>query len=143
MIGASELPAGVVTFLFTDIEGSTRLLERHPREYAQALLRHDELMRSAVVAGPGVVFETIGDAVYGAAEGGGAGVTGALMAQRQLGGGCGGGLPPIRVRMAIHAGEVEIRGSHYFGPALYRCARLLALGHGGQTEVVRSANLHL
>jgi predicted ATPase/class 3 adenylate cyclase len=138
MIGASELPAGVVTFLFTDIEGSTRLLERHPREYAQALLRHDELMRSAVVAGPGVVFETIGDAVYAAFETAGAAVRCALMAQLQLRAEDWGELPPIRVRMAIHAGEVEIRGSHYFGPALYRCARLLALGHGGQTLVSRT-----
>ena len=62
----AELPTGAVTFLFTDIEGSTRLLGKHPREYAEALLRHDALMQAAVEAEQGVVFETIGDAVYAA-----------------------------------------------------------------------------
>ncbi|MDQ2952322.1 MAG: hypothetical protein M3R54_08675 [Chloroflexota bacterium] len=61
----TKLPEGTVSFLFTDIEGSTRLLSRHPSDYAHALLRHDEIMRAAI-ASYGVIFETIGDAVYAA-----------------------------------------------------------------------------
>jgi predicted ATPase/class 3 adenylate cyclase len=121
-----------VTFLFSDIEGSTRLLGTHPREYAQALLRHDDLMRAAIAASEGVVFETIGDAVYAAFPSPGQGVRAALQSQLALGREDWGPLGAIRVRMAVHGGDVELRGAHYFGPALYLCARIMATGHGGQ-----------
>jgi len=121
-----------VTFLFSDIEGSTRLLGTHPREYAQALVRHDELMRGAIAANDGVVFETIGDAVYAAFASPVDGVRAALQSQIALRNEDWGQLGEIRVRMAVHGGDVELRGAHYFGSALYLCARIMSTGHGGQ-----------
>src|SRR5438477_6330696 len=127
-----DLPEGTVTFLFTDIEGSTRLLIEDPQLYADALLRHDEILRTAVDANDGVVFETVGDAFYAAFADPVAAVEAALSAQLALR-----AEPwaagPIKARMAVHAGPVVRRGAHYFGAPLYRCARLMALGHGGQT----------
>jgi predicted ATPase/class 3 adenylate cyclase len=128
----TELPIGTVTFLFTDIEGSTRLLGKHPREYAKALLRHDALMQAAVEAEGGVVFETIGDAVYAVFGSPVAAVRAALRAQIDLHAEQWGDVGELRVRMAVHGGDVERRRSHYFGAPLYRCARLMAIGHGGQ-----------
>ena len=128
----AELPTGAVTFLFTDIEGSTRLLGKRPREYAQALLRHDALMQAAVESARGVVFETVGDAVYAAFGSPIDAVRAALRAQRDLHAEQWGDLGELRVRMAVHGGDVERRGRHYFGVPLYRCARLMAIGHGGQ-----------
>jgi predicted ATPase/class 3 adenylate cyclase len=129
----SELPAGSVTFLFTDVEGSTRLLGLYPSAYAAALLRHDALLRRAVARQNGVVFETVGDAVYAAFRDPLDAVRAALDAQRSLQAEKWGELGQLRVRMALHSGEVEVRGEHYFGAPLYRCARLMAIGYGGQT----------
>jgi predicted ATPase/class 3 adenylate cyclase len=128
-----ELPAGSVTFLFTDVEGSTRLLGLYPKAYAAALLRHDALLRRAVARQNGVVFETVGDAVYAAFRDPLDAVRAALDAQRSLQAEKWGELGQLRVRMALHTGEVERRGEHYFGAPLYRCARLMAIGYGGQT----------
>ena len=66
MTDLADLPTGTVTFLFTDLEGSTRLLEAHPAAYRDAVRRHHALLRGAVEAHGGVVFETVGDAVYAA-----------------------------------------------------------------------------
>jgi predicted ATPase/class 3 adenylate cyclase/Tfp pilus assembly protein PilF len=139
-------PAGTVTFLFTDLEGSTRLLEAHPDAYREAVRRHHELLREAVDAHGGVVFETMGDAVYAAFARPTAAVRAALAGQRALQAEPWGATGPLRVRMGLHLGEVERQGGHYFGAPLYRCARLLATAHGGQTvlsgavaEVVRDA----
>ncbi|HEU5316679.1 MAG TPA: tetratricopeptide repeat protein [Chloroflexota bacterium] len=128
------LPTGVVTFLFTDIEGSTRLMERHGDGYRTALLRHHALLHAAVREQSGTVFETVGDAVYAAFARPSCAVAAALGAQRRLAaepwdtlGG-----DALRVRMGLHTGEVELWGDHYFGPALYRADRLASLGHGGQ-----------
>ena len=132
------LPTGSVTFLFSDIEGSTRLLGAHPREYAQALVRHDELMRAAIAANEGVVFETIGDAVYAAFASPEQGVGAALDCQIALSDEDWGELEALRVRMAVHGGDVELRGAHYFGHALYLCARIMSTGHGGQVLLSQS-----
>jgi predicted ATPase len=129
----TELPAGKVVFLFSDIEGSTRLLGQHPRAYAKALLRHDAIMRGSIEANDGVVFETVGDAVYAAFTSSIAAVRAALGAQLDLHAEDWPELGRLRVRMALHSGDVERRGDHYFGAPLYRCARLMAIGHGGQT----------
>jgi predicted ATPase/class 3 adenylate cyclase len=128
-----DLPADTVTFLFTDIEGSTALLERYPQAYPQALQRHDALLRSAVSDHRGYVFETIGDAFYAAFARASDAVASALQAQRCLATAEWDDVGVLRARMALHTGEVERRGNHYFGVALYRCARLQAIGHGGQT----------
>jgi predicted ATPase/class 3 adenylate cyclase len=127
-----ELPTGTVTFLFTDIEGSTRLLGQHPTEYAAALLRHDALLRQAIDRRRGVTFETVGDAVYAAFANAADAVGAALDAQLALEAEDWGRVGRIRVRMALHRGEVELRTEHYFGAPLYRCARLMAIGYGGQ-----------
>jgi predicted ATPase/class 3 adenylate cyclase/DNA-binding CsgD family transcriptional regulator len=126
-----NLPEGTVTFLFTDLEGSTRLLEAHPNAYRPAVYRHDELLRAAVEAHGGAVFETVGDAVY-AAFATPAAVAAALAGQLALQQEEWGAVGPLRARMGLHTGEVERQGAHYFGAPLYRCARLTAAAHGGQ-----------
>jgi len=126
------LPSGTVTFLFTDVEGSTRLLERHPEAYRSALARHHAILGEAVEQNRGSVFETVGDAVYAAFASPRDAVAAALRAQHDLHGASGGDVGPLRVRMGLHTGEVERQGDHYFGAALYRCARLTDAGHGGQ-----------
>jgi predicted ATPase/class 3 adenylate cyclase len=131
--GREHLPEGRVTFLFTDVEGSTRLLEQHPADYGRLIARHHELLAGAVERHGGVVFETIGDAVYAAFADAAGAVGAAGEAQLALLREDWGPLEAVRVRMGLHTGQVERRGAHYFGPALYRCARLMATAHGGQT----------
>ncbi|MDQ2915058.1 MAG: adenylate/guanylate cyclase domain-containing protein [Chloroflexota bacterium] len=128
----TELPQGTVTFLFTDVEASTSLLQRHPRAYPQAIALHHSILREAVQSAHGAVFETIGDAVYAAFTRVEDAARAAVAAQRELADAAWQETGPLRVRMAIHVGDVELSDGHYFGPALYRCARLMALGHGGQ-----------
>jgi predicted ATPase/class 3 adenylate cyclase len=130
--GRETLPEGRVTFLFTDVEGSTRLLEQHPADYGSGIARHHELLAAAVEARNGVVFETIGDAIYAAFADPVDAVEAAAEAQYALLREDWGPLEAINVRMGLHTGPVERRGAHYFGPALYRCARLMSTAHGGQ-----------
>src|SRR5687768_3855313 len=108
----SALPAGTVTFLFTDVEGSTRLLQQHPVAYREAVARHHALLRAAVEAHGGAVFETVGDAVYAAFAQAPDAVAAALAGQRALRAGpWPGGVEP-RVRMGLHTGGVELQGAH-------------------------------
>ncbi|MDQ3250989.1 MAG: adenylate/guanylate cyclase domain-containing protein, partial [Actinomycetota bacterium] len=130
----SAPPTGTVTFLFTDIEGSTRLWERDSSAMQQALARHDEMLRSAIEANGGHVFKTMGDAFCAAFPTAPEAVEAALYAQRTLlvdetWGEAG----ALRVRMALHTGSAEERDGDYFGPPLNRVARLLSAAHGGQT----------
>ncbi|HEX2026512.1 MAG TPA: adenylate/guanylate cyclase domain-containing protein [Nitriliruptorales bacterium] len=125
-------PSGVVTFLFTDIEGSTRRWEEHPEAMEVAVARHDELLRSAIERHDGYVFKTIGDAFCATFEDPLAAVLAAWGIQRALADEPWGVVAPIRVRAALHAGAAEIRDRDYFGPAVNRVARLLSAGHGGQ-----------
>jgi predicted ATPase/class 3 adenylate cyclase len=121
-----------LTFLFTDVEGSTRLWESNPETMRSALERHDAIMRSAIADSGGEVVKTTGDglmAVFAVPAGA---VTAAVAAQHGLfaetwPAGC-----PIRVRMGIHTGEAETRGGDFFGPAVNRTARIMSAGHGGQ-----------
>jgi len=123
-----------ITFLFTDIEGSTRLWEEHPEAMRGALAQHDDLLRACIESHGGQVFKTGGDAFYAAFTDPAAALRAALAAQQWL--------PPvliekdesssIRVRMALHTGIAELRDGDYFGPTLNRVARLMAAGHGGQ-----------
>lgn len=130
---ASGMPTGTVTFLFTDIEGSTRLWEAQHDTMRTALARHDALVRRSIEANRGFVFKTVGDAFCAAFATAPDAVAAALEAQRAL------QLEPwvdpirIKVRMALHTGASELRQDDYFGPPLNHLARLLALGHGGQT----------
>ncbi len=129
----TDIPVGTVTFLFTDIEGSTKLWEAHPEAMRGALARHDALMRAAVVSSNGYVFKTIGDAfcvAFGTAQ---EAVQAAINAQVALAAEAWPGETPIRVRMGLHTGAVESRDNDYFGPPVNRVARLLATAHGGQS----------
>jgi predicted ATPase/class 3 adenylate cyclase len=131
----SQAPSGTVTFLFTDIEGSTRLWQEHPAVMQAALARHDGLMREAIETNGGYVFKTVGDAFYASFPTAPQALEAALDAQRSLYSEPWPSECPIRVRMALHTGAAEERGGDYFGTALNRVARLLSAGHGGQVLV--------
>jgi len=127
------------TFLFTDIEGSTRRWSERPEAMRAALARHDALLRDRIGRHGGHVFKTVGDAFCAAFPSAPAALEAALGAQRALGAEdwsvFGPEFAPLRVRMALHSGEAEDRDGDYFGPTLNRVARLLAAGHGGQVLV--------
>jgi predicted ATPase/class 3 adenylate cyclase/Tfp pilus assembly protein PilF len=125
-------PTGTVTFLFTDIAGSTKLWERDSSVMQVALAHHDELLRWVVEERGGYVFKTVGDAFCCAFPTAPDALEAALEAQHSLlseqreeGG-------PLRVRMALHTGAAEERDGDYFGPPVNRVARLLSAAHGGQ-----------
>jgi class 3 adenylate cyclase/DNA-binding CsgD family transcriptional regulator len=127
-----SLPTGTVTFLFSDIEGSTRLMDQRPQVMAAAMLRHHEIIRGAVAAHAGSVFEQLGDSMYAAFARAADGVTAALEAQLSLQSEDWRELAEIRAGMALHTGDVELWGEHYVGITLFRCAGLQALSQGGQ-----------
>lgn len=122
-----------VTLLFSDVERSTQLLERHGRAMGDALARHHELFEEAINHYGGRVFETVGDAVYAAFDDPPAAVAAAAAVQIALAAEDWARIGRLSVRIALHTGEVEPRGSHFSGPALFRVARLQAIAHGGQT----------
>jgi predicted ATPase/class 3 adenylate cyclase len=126
------LPTGTVTFLFTDLEGSTRLWEEHPEVMHDALARHDAILRMAVEAHGGYLVKTMGDGIHASFATADAAVNAAVTAQRALGSEPWGETGPLRVRMGLHTGSAEIREGDYYGPALNRAARLMAVAHGGQ-----------
>jgi predicted ATPase/class 3 adenylate cyclase len=128
-----DLPSGTVTFLFTDIEGSTALWERDRVAMTAAVERHLVLLRTAVAAHNGALFKVVGDAVQAAFPAAPAAVAAASDAQRALLAEDWSEIGPLRVRMALHAGEAEpdTRGD-YFAAPLNRLSRLLSAGHGGQ-----------
>jgi predicted ATPase/class 3 adenylate cyclase len=130
-----EAPSGTVTFLFTDIEGSTGLWESAPEAMRVALQRHDELLRSAIESARGYVFKTVGDAFCAAFTSARDAVEAAGAAQQALQTESWPEQARLRVRMALHTGECEERDSDYFGPAVNRTARLEATAHGGQVVV--------
>ena len=131
---ASELPTGLITYLFTDVEGSTRLWQQYPHEMKNVMARHDSLLTSVVEENGGAVVRPRGEgdsifAVFARATD----AVGAACAAQQL-------LLreawpegiAINVRMALHTGESELREHDYYGSAVNRCARLRAIAHGGQ-----------
>jgi len=122
-------PSGVVTFLFTDIEGSTRRWEADADAMRVALLAHDKVLRSAIEAHEGFLFSHTGDGVVAAFASPKAAVDSAIVAQREL---------ELPVRMGIATGEAELRDGDYFGTVLNRAARVMAAGHGGQVLVADS-----
>jgi predicted ATPase/class 3 adenylate cyclase len=116
-------PSGVVTFLFTDVEGSTRRWEADADEMRAALTAHDEGLRKAIEAHGGWLFKHTGDGVCAAFSSPKAAVDAAVAAQRAL---------QLPVRMGLATGEAELRDGDYFGAVLNRAARVMAAGHGGQ-----------
>ena len=138
-------PSGTLTFLFTDIEGSTARWETQREAMSAALVRHDALLRGAIEGRGGTVFKTVGDAfcaVFADAE---AALGAAMDAQRALAAEAwsafGAEFADLRVRMGIHHGKAEERGGDYFGPSLNRTARLMSAGHGGQVLLSQTAQL--
>jgi len=127
------LPRGTVTFLFTDIEGSTTLWERHGAAMQDVLARHNAVLRTAIEAHGGMIFKHVGDAVHAAFATAPDALAAALAAQRALHKEDWGLPDSLRVRMALHTGTVEIHDDDYLGPSLNRLARLLSAAHGGQT----------
>jgi predicted ATPase/class 3 adenylate cyclase len=124
--------SGTLTFLFTDLEGSARLWERFPQPMKRALERHDSILLTAVTAAGGQVVKMTGDglmAVFGSAA---EAVRACLAAQRGLVEEPWPETGVLRVRMGLHSGEAQRRGDDYFGPAVIRSARIMAVGHGGQ-----------
>ncbi|MBC8136075.1 MAG: tetratricopeptide repeat protein [Fibrella sp.] len=126
------LPGGTITFLFTDIEGSTKLWELFPAEMPVALARHDALMRAAIAQQDGYIFKTMGDSFCGAFATASQAALAALAAQQAVHEESWNLPAPVWVRMALHTGTAEVRDNDYFGQPLNRLARLLSIGHGGQ-----------
>ena len=131
----SGAPSGTITLLFTDVEGSTRLWDAERDAMAGALRRHDEILRDAIEQAGGYVFKTAGDSFCAAFSAARAGLDAALAAQRNLAAQSWPTSRPIMVRMGLHAGVCEERDGDYFGPAVNRAARLLAVASGGQVLV--------
>ena len=127
-----EAPTGTVTFLATDIQGSTELWERYPGAMASALRRHDELLRTALESRDGRIFKNVGDGLFTAFSLAPTAVEAALEGQRSLIAETWPTPIPVRVRMALHSGQAEEREGDYFGPPVNRVARILTAGHGGQ-----------
>src|ERR687883_302169 len=131
----TSLPTGTVTFLFTDIQGSTALWEQHPQAMRLALARHDALVEASGAQHGGTVVRPRGEgdsrfAVFARAT---AAVAAAAALQQALYAEPWPTPTPLRVRMALHTGEADLRDGDYYGTAVNRCARLRAAAHGGQT----------
>ena len=122
-------PSGVVTFLFTDVEGSTRRWEADAEGMRVALAAHDEVLCKAIEAQGGFMFKHTGDGVCAAFASPTSAVNAAVAAQRAL---------ELPVRMGLATGEAELRGADYFGAVLNRAARVMAAGHGGQILLAES-----
>ena len=129
------LPSDTITFVFTDIEGSTLRWDRDRAAMEGALRRHDAVMRDAIAAYHGHVFKTIGDAFCAAFRRPDDAVAAMFAAQRALAAEDFSAVDGIRVRAAIHTGTADERDRDYFGPAVIRVARLLGIAHGGQVLI--------
>ena len=135
---ARSLPTGAVTFLFTDIEGSTRHWETDTKAMKQALSAHDRIVTDAIEGHDGVVFKTGGDSFCASFANPRDALEAAITAQRHLAGEAWETESPIKVRMGLHTGTAQVRDHDYFGPTLNRAARLTDAGHGGQILVSSS-----
>lgn len=130
----SAQPASILVFLFTDIEGSTRLWEQYPEAMQAALARHDAILDTAIAVHGGQIVKRTGDGIHASFAKATHGALAAAAVQRalqvepwpDLGG------APLRVRMGLHAGESEARAGDYYGSVLNRAARIMAVAHGGQ-----------
>jgi predicted ATPase len=123
MTAMGELPSGTVTFLFTDLEGSTRLLEEHGERYADLLAEHRRVLREACQRHGGIEVDTQGDAFFVAFARASGALAAAEAAQQAL---------KFPVRMGIHTGEPQLAHQGYVGMDVHRAARICAAGHGGQ-----------
>ena len=133
----TRLPTGTVTFLFTDIEGSTKLLRDLGDHYAKVLADHRSALRAALAQHGGVEVDTQGDAFFVAFARPSDAVAAAASAQRSL------EASPVRVRMGIHTGQPTCTDEGYVGIDIHRAARICAAGHGGQVLVSRATRVLL
>jgi predicted ATPase/class 3 adenylate cyclase len=145
----ANLPTGTVTFLFTDIEGSTHLWEKYPESMPVLLAKHDAILKQAIESNHGQIIKTTGDGAHAVFEKAIDAVNATLAAQHAL------RTPEmtLRVRMGFHTGEAELREGDYYGQTLNRTARIMSVAHGGQillsgitSEIVRDhlpANISL
>ena len=134
----TDLPTGTITFLYTDIEGSTRLWEQQPDAMQRALERHDAILRGAIGSNGGQVFRTVGDALCAAFPTAPQAVAAAAQAQRGLYAEDWALESPLRVRIALHTGAAELQGGDYVGGSLNRIGRLLPVCHGGQVLLTQA-----
>lgn len=130
---AGDASLVTLTFLFTDIEGSTALWEQEPEAMRAALQRHNELLAAAVAAHRGYVFKTVGDAFCVTFDDARAGLEAVVQIQRSLEAQTWPTSKPLRVRAALHTGPAHLSAGDFFGTTVNRCARLLAVAQGGQT----------
>jgi class 3 adenylate cyclase len=130
-----SLPTGTVTFVFTDIEGSTKLLQLSGSRYPELLARHHELLRAEIARHDGVEFSTEGDAFFVVFRDAPAAIRFAVASQRALAAETWITGNPVRVRMGIHTGIGELLGDTYVGLDAHRAARGAATGHGGQIVI--------
>ena len=129
------LPSGMVTLLFTDIEGSVGLWEADPGAMAEASARHNRMVGEQIEVAGGQVFKVVGEAFRAVFADPSAALASAVAVQRAAGAERWPPGLPIGVRMALHSGTCVERGGDYFGPVVNRVGRLLAAGHGGQVLV--------
>jgi predicted ATPase/class 3 adenylate cyclase/Tfp pilus assembly protein PilF len=134
-----ERKSETFTFLFTDIEGSTKLWEAKPDAMRVALAQHDAMLRRAIEEHGGHVFKTVGDAFCAAFPSAAHAIGAAVQAQRALKDETFIGIGSLHVRMALHTGEAQLRANDYFGPTLNRVARLLSLAYGDQILLSNTA----
>jgi predicted ATPase/class 3 adenylate cyclase len=128
----SDPPRESLTFLFTDLESSTRLWDRFPDAMKVAVERHDAILRDAVEDADGRVVKVMGDGLMAVFWSAADGVKACLEAQLALRNEAWGQTGPLRVRMGMHAGEAQRRAGDFFGPPVNRAARIMAAAHGGQ-----------
>ena len=135
-------PTGTVTFLFTDIVGSTRLWKEHPDEMGAALERHDDAVRGEIESRGGYVFSTMGDGFAAAFDR----IADAVAVAHAIGAALesvGTDAAPIRARIGLHVGEAQERDGDYFGPAVIRSARIMSVAHGAQVVASDALAGHL
>src|SRR4051794_1546068 len=139
MTGKRDLPSGTVTFLFSDMEGSTRLLKQLGRDrYGELLSAHNALLREAFTANGGIEIDRQGDAFFFVFRSAGTAVAAAAAAQRGMHSHEWPDDTPVRVRIGLHTGEASVSGEGYVGFAVHQAARIGDLGHGGQILVSRT-----
>ena len=130
-----KLPTGTVTFMFTDIEGSTRLLQRAGESYPDLLAEHNQILREAIAAGGGTEVQTEGDGFFAVFPTAAGALRATVQAQRGLASHAWPEESVIRVRVGLHTGEGVLSDGKYVGLEVHRAARIAAAGHGGQVLI--------
>jgi predicted ATPase/class 3 adenylate cyclase len=128
----APLESTMLTFLFTDLEGSTRLWQQYPQVMKTALARHDDIVRTAVENSHGQIIKTTGDGFHAAFTSPQNGLSACIQAQLSLLEESWEEIGPLQVRMGLHIGEAQQRGGDYYGTAVNRAARLMSAANGGQ-----------